>query len=85
MGACAVGVYQALLPRREGPGDEAKYVRGGMKSLIFHVTCVHTNACHHGCVPHRVTVLKLKYHGIPSLNSVVLVADHSHICFVWGS
>ena len=24
-GACAVGVYQALLPRsREGPGDEAK-------------------------------------------------------------
>ena len=24
MGACAVGVYQALLPRREGPEDEAK-------------------------------------------------------------
>ena len=22
-GACAVGVYQALFPRREGPGDEA--------------------------------------------------------------
>ena len=24
-GACTVGVYQALLPRREGPGDKAKH------------------------------------------------------------
>ena len=39
--------------------------RGGTKLLIFHVTCAHTNACHHGCVPHTVTVLKLKNRGIP--------------------
>ena len=56
-----------------------------MKSLIFHVTCAHTNACHHGCVPHIVTVLKLKNYGIPSLNSVVSIIDHSHICFIRGS
>ena len=30
-----------------------------MKSLIFHVTCVHTNARHRLCVLHRVAVLKL--------------------------
>ena len=53
--------------------------------LIFHVTCVYTNACHCGCVPHTVTVLKLKNHRIPSINSVVSIADHGHICFVQGS
>ena len=52
---------------------------------MFHVTYVHTNARHRGCVPYRVAVLKPKNHGIPSLNSVVSIADHSHICFVWGS
>lgn len=35
--------------------------RGGIKSLIIHVTCTHTNVRHHGCVPHNiVAVLKLK-------------------------
>ena len=42
------------------------------------MTCVHTNVCHCGCVPHTVTVLKLKNRGIPSLISVVFIADHSH-------
>ena len=49
------------------------------------MTCVHTNAHHHGCVPHIVTVLKFKNHGIPdilSLNSIVSIADHGHIRFV---
>ena len=39
--------------------------RGGTKSLIFHVTYAHTNACHRGCVPHTVTVLKLENCRIP--------------------
>ena len=36
------------------------YTRGGTKSVIFHVTYVHTNAHHCGCVPHIVTMLQLK-------------------------
>ena len=40
-------------------------LRGGTKLLIFHVTRAHTNACHHGCVPHTVAVLKVKIAGSP--------------------
>ena len=71
-------------------------VLGGTKSLIFHVTCAHTNACHRGCVPaeadpscsysHYAEAQKSRDpQGIPSLNSVVSIADHGHICFVRGS
>ena len=62
-------------------GDRLPIIRGGTKSLIFHVTCTHTNACHCGCIPHTVTVLKLKNRGIPNLNSVVSITDHGHVLF----
>ena len=61
--------------------------RGGTKSLIFHVTCVHTNACHHGCPSYSHCVeakTSRDPQGIPSLNSVVLIADHGHIHSVPG-
>ena len=58
--------------------------RGCTKSLIFHVTCAHTNVRHRGCVLHTVAVLKIKNCGIPSISSVVSIADHSHIHFIWG-
>ena len=48
-------------------------LRGGTRSLIFHVTRAHTNACHHGCVPHTVAVLKVKNCRIPKGSQVKLI------------
>ena len=54
---------------------------------IINIPC---DLCAHQCVsswgvPHTVAELKLKNCGIPSLNSVVLITDHSHIHFIQGS
>ena len=48
-----------------------------MKLLTFHVTCVHTNEHHR--VPLMHTVAVLKGSSVPSLNSLALIMDHSHI------
>ena len=53
-----------------------------MKLLTFHVTCVHTNEHHRRYAPHAYSRC---VEGIPSLNSLALIMDHSHIHLVWGS
>ena len=64
------------------------YLRGGMKSLIFHVTCIPTpvDLHHQGRDP---ILLKLKNGGDPqgfaSLSSLVLITNHNHTTFLWGS
>ena len=59
------------------------------KIINILVTFVHTNACHHiGVSPYNSCAEAKKLRdppGIPISNVIVLITDHSHIFFVWGS
>ena len=57
-------------------------IRGGTKSLILHVTFLHTNAhcltCFIRVMTPKVDMLKLKKGGIACLSTSVLNTSHNH-------
>ena len=54
-------------------------IRGGTKSLMFHVTFVHINVRHCGCIPYSCRVEGKKLQDPQEISgSNVSIADHSH-------